>query len=134
VECVKGAHQAPAAEGVKPGFEALTLIAAVVFVESPGLCVVVHVYLFLSGIGGCVGLTSLIVSVGVSRIWGPHASEGALVKWPAIDFEVGDYALICSRALFCGGRDAREDVLAGACRFCRPYAKSVHLRVPLGWG
>jgi len=49
------------AEGVGPGFEALALIAAVVFVESPGFCVVVQVYPFLSGVGCCVGhLTNYI--------------------------------------------------------------------------
>ena len=52
------------AERVEPGFEAVALIAAVVFVESPGLCVVVYVYPFLPGVGRCIGLAGLIVGVG----------------------------------------------------------------------
>jgi hypothetical protein len=35
------------AKGVEPGFEALALIAAVVFVESPSFCVVVQVHWML---------------------------------------------------------------------------------------
>ena len=55
------------AEGVEPAFEALALIAALVFIESPGFCVVVQVHPFLPGIDRCVGLAGLIVGVGVAR-------------------------------------------------------------------
>jgi len=103
------------AKGVEPGFEALALIAAVVFVESPGFCVVVQVHPFLPGVHCCVGLAGLVVGVGVARGEGLHVSEGdlssqgGLVEWPAIDFEIGDYVLVCSRVFLCGGGDARED-------------------------
>ena len=51
---------------------------------------------------------------GSSRQRGRSFQPGALVEWPAIDFEIGNYVLVCSRAFFCGCVDAREDVLAGA--------------------
>jgi hypothetical protein len=72
------------AEGVEPAFEALALIAALVFIESPGFCVVVQVHPFLPGIDRCVGLAGLIVGVGVARGEGLNVSEGDLSSQVAL--------------------------------------------------
>ena len=54
------------AEGVEPRLEAIVFVTAVLFVESPGLCVVVLVDAFLAGVYCCVGFTDLVVGVRIA--------------------------------------------------------------------